>query len=312
MFFSCTKEINIEYNANEAKQFVVNGYIENDSVPRILLQRSLPYFDPIDLDNKFFNSLINDATVTITTSSGASETLSLVQNDSPPYGNIGFADTWFYNYEGSGYIVGQEGMSYRLDIEKDDTLLWAVATIPKLAAINSDDLRFLYRADDSAYCYLIGSLNDPDTIGNCYRAFSYTESPKYGPDLFFMPMLEQDGNYNDEYINGWTDFSFPMYKGRGFWQEWGEQENEENDNNEVDGSSGATTGFWNIGDIVTVKWSSVDRGSWDFWASLQYNNPGGPFGSPAQAQSNINGGLGVFGGSSSQYIKDLVANPEDN
>ena len=125
-----------------------------------------------------------------------------------------------------------------------------------------------------------------------------------------MPMLEQDGNYNDEYINGWEDFSFPMYKGRGFWQEWGKQEDEQTDDEEVDGSSGATTGFWNIGDEVQVKWSAVDRGSWDFWISLQYNNPGGPFGSPAQAKTNINGGLGVFGGSSSQYIT-RIANPED-
>ena len=101
-----------------------------------------------------------------------------------------------------------------------------------------------------------------------------------------------------------------MYKGRGFWQEWGQQE-DENSDEEVDGSSGATTGFWNIGDEVQVKWSAVDRRSWDFWVSLEYNNPGGPFGAPAQAKTNINGGLGVWGGSSSQYIT-RIANPEED
>ena len=117
-------------------------------------------------------------------------------------------------------------------------------------------------------------------------------------------MLEQGGNYNDEYVNGWS-FSFPMYKGRGFWQEWGLQE----DDGEVDGISGATTGFWNVGDSVILKWSSIDRASWDFWVSLEFNNPAGPFSTPSNASSNINGGLGVFSGSSSQYHY-LVAKPD--
>ena len=99
-----------------------------------------------------------------------------------------------------------------------------------------------------------------------------------------------------------------MYKGRGFWQEWGQQENTETEE-EVDGVSGATTGFWSVGDSVCFKWSSVDRPSWDFWYSLQFNNPTGPFGAPSDVNSNINGGLGVFGGTSSEYI-DLIAIPE--
>ena len=313
VLFSCTKEIEIPIVHNSTK-FVVTGEIEKGKTAKVLLQRSLPYFDPIvldiegllDFDENWIARIANDlafvdnATVKITTSNGDSEILSP---------SLGLTDTWFYNYSGSD-IIGQEGVSYRLEIEKDDTLVWAITTIPKLPEINKDSLRFLYRADDSAYCYLVGALTDPDTIGNCYRAFSRTSSESWdGYDPFFMPMLEQDGSYNDEYINGWENFSFPMYKGRGFWQEWGKQEEEESNEEEVDGSSGATTGFWNIGDEVLVKWSAIDRGSWDFWISLQYNNPGGPFGAPAQAKSNINGGLGVWGGSSSEYI-EKTAEPE--
>lgn len=305
ILFSCTKEIEIPIE-NQSKQFVVTGHIEKGKPATVLLQRSLPYFDPIILDlndplnSIIFKSLVNNATIRLTTSNGESEILTEV------IPNVN--DTWFYNYTGT--IIGQEGVSYRLEIEKEDTTLWAITTIPELPEINEDNLRFLYRPDDSAYCYLAGTLTDPDTIGNCYRAFSKTSSNEWGEDPFFMPMLEQDGNYNDEYINGWENFSFPMYKGRGFWQEWGKQEDETTDE-EVDGSSGATTGFWNIGDEVQVKWSAVDRGSWDFWISLQYNNPGGPFGSPAQAKTNINGGLGVWGGSSSQYIT-RIADPEED
>ena len=206
ILFSCTKEIEIPIE-NQSKQFVVTGLIEKGKPATVLLQRSLPYFDPIILDlndplnSIIFKSLVNNATIRLTTSNGESEILTEV------IPNVN--DTWFYNYTGT--IIGQEGVSYRLEIEKEDTTLWAITTIPELPEINEDNLRFLYRPDDSAYCYLAGTLTDPDTIGNCYRAFSKTSSNEWGEDPFFMPMLEQDGNYNDEYINGWENFSFPMF-----------------------------------------------------------------------------------------------------
>ena len=305
LFVSCTQEIEIKL-PNSGAELVVNGYIENGQPVKILLTRSLPYFDPIN-DDQVIGSYINDATIKITNSLGESEVLS---------NNFGLTDTWYYNYSGSS-IIGEEEMTYVLEIIKGDTIVTAKTTIPKLAPVTQDSLRFLYRVDDSTYCYMLGHLLDPDSIGNCYRIFSQTkpiwssnfDDNNDGYDDFFMSMLDQDGNYNDEYTNGW-DFSFPMYKGRGFWQEWGAQEvGADNVDDQVDGSTGATTGFWNVGDSVILKWSSVDRASWDFWASLQFNNPAGPFGSPSDVNSNINGGLGVFGGTSSQYIH-LLAQPE--
>ena len=309
---SCTKEVQIDI-PNQSNQFVINGFIENNQPVKILLQRTLPYFDPVNLNitnlselasSSFGESLINDATITLTNSKGETEELSLVPVNNLFGLNINTTDTWFYNYVGE--MVGEEGMSYRIDVSKDDTILSAKATIPKLAPM--DTLRFLYRPDDNNYCFLKGHWTDPDTIGNCERAFSKTNSSKWGEDLFFMSMLEQNGNYNDEYLESEeiVSFSFPMYKGRGFWQEWGQQQDEDD---EVDGSTGATTGFWNIGDEVIVKWSAVDRSSWDFWASLEFNNPAGPFSTPSQAQGNVSGGLGVFGGMSSEYIS-LIADPE--
>ena len=311
--FSCTKEIDISI-PNSGSKFVVNGIIEKGETPKILLQRNIPYFDPINIDfNNTVNTLgfVNDAIVTITNSYGQIDTLTNINLGFP-----GLTDTWFYNYEGN--ILGEEGISYKLEIVKGDTMIWAITTIPRLDSIIKEDLRFLYSPEDSAYCFLQATVVDPDTIGNCYRVFSKTKSiwgsqidivpPQDGYDDFFMSMSDNEGNYNDEYTNGWT-FIAPMYKGRGFWQEWGQQGTEDTDNNQdVDGSSGATTGLWNIGDLVILKFSAVDRASWDFWASLQYNNPGGPFGAPSQANTNINGGLGVFGGSSSEKI-DLVADP---
>ena len=65
--FSCTKEIDISI-PNAGSQFVVNGIIEKGETPKILLQRNLPYFEPINID--FVNVIntfdfVNDATITI-------------------------------------------------------------------------------------------------------------------------------------------------------------------------------------------------------------------------------------------------------
>ena len=165
LFCSCTKEIEINI-PNQGSEFVVNGYIENGQPAKILLTRSLPYFDPLN-DEIVFESFINDATVTLTSSLGEIEEL---EYNSLP----GFTDTWYYNYSGSS-IMGQEKITYTLEIQKGDTIAYSTITIPEIAPVTEDSLRFVYRPDDSTYCFLIGHLTDPDTIGNCYRIFSKTK-----------------------------------------------------------------------------------------------------------------------------------------
>tara|TARA_B110000444_G_scaffold192830_1_gene182818 strand:+ start:783 stop:1709 length:927 start_codon:yes stop_codon:yes gene_type:complete len=288
---SCTKEIEIII-PNNGKQFVVNGFIENGDKAKVLLTRSLSYFEPLNIED-LPSTLINDATIIVTNSYDQVDTLTQ-QN--------GLTDTWSYNYIGNT-IYGEEGVTYRLDITKDDTILSSITTIPNLAPLTKDSFNFVYRPFDSTYCYLYAYYQDPDTIGNAGRYFTKTNNEQW-----FVPNLDQAGNYNDEYING-DGLGFPIYKGKAFWQEW--DYGEDWDENEVDGVSGPTIGFWNIGDTVEVKTSSVDRASWDFWNSIQYNNPAGPFGNPTDVISNITGGLGVWSGMSSETTK-LVADPEQN
>jgi len=292
LIFSCTKEIEIII-PNNGKQFVVNGFIEEGSTAKVLLSRSLSYFEPLNIED-LPSSLINDATITVTGSDG---TVDLLKQE------IGLTDTWSYNYIGTPPNFGVAGVTYRIDIMKDDTVLSAITTIPNLAPLEKDSFNFIYRPFDSTYCYLYAYYQDPDTIGNAARYFTKTNN-----ESWFVPNLDQSGNYNDEYING-EGLGFPIYKGKSFEQDWDYGEEWEED--DVDGISGPTIGFWNIGDTVEVKTSSVDRASWDFWNSIQYNNPAGPFGNPSDVISNINGGLGVWGGVSSEKTK-LIADPEQN
>ena len=142
LFVSCTQEIEIHL-PNSGSELVVNGYIESGQPAKILLTKSLPYFDPIN-DEQVVGSYINDAIIKITNDLGDSEVLS---------NNFGLTDTWYYNYSGSS-IIGEEDMTYILEIIKGDTIVTAKTTIPKLAPVTEDSLRFIYRPDDSTYCYI--------------------------------------------------------------------------------------------------------------------------------------------------------------
>jgi hypothetical protein len=62
------------------------------------------------------------------------------------------------------------------------------------------------------------------------------------------------------------------------------------------------------GDTVTVKWSNIDQAQYNFWNSLEYeeNNELNPFANPIVVASNINGGLGIWGGYGSTYKTMIV------
>ena len=59
------------------------------------------------------------------------------------------------------------------------------------------------------------------------------------------------------------------------------------------------------GDSITVKFANIDKATFDFWRTMEYDyqSIGSPFSSPTQVLGNIsNGALGYFGGYAAQYI----------
>jgi hypothetical protein len=222
---------------------------------------------------------------------------------------FGSTDTWFYNYKGAN-ILGQEGKTYHLEITYNNEFLTSKTTIPFIEnnMFPQDSLRFIYKENDTNYCYLWAHYSDPDTIGNCTSISTKTINSNYLEDPmdlnndsdyysapFFKNVYDNNGIYNDEYVNG-LSFSYPTYNGSGWWEV-------QDEDNEVDGVSGETLGFWNVdpNKQVQIKISAMNRESFNFWVSIQQNNPPGIFGSPSNVQSNINGGLGIWYGTSSLY-----------
>jgi len=302
LILSCTKEITFEIPLSEPK-ITVNGFIENGHHAKVLLTNST---DPFNISSDFLNpeffnnSIINEATVVVIDKEN-----NLFDTLQPTFG---LTDTWLYNYEGNS-IIGQEGKTYNLEITYNDNVLTSKTTIPFIVdeMFPEDSLRFIYKEGDTNYCYLWAHYSDPDTIGNCASIFTRVKNSTYEEDPmdinldgdnysapFFKKVLDNGGNYNDEYVNGLA-FSYPTYNGYGWW--------ENSNDNEVDGATGETLGFWYVdpNKQVEIKISEMDRESWNFWASIQNNNPPGIFGNPSNVQSNINGGLGIWYGTSSLY-----------
>jgi len=70
-----------------------------------------------------------------------------------------------------------------------------------------------------------------------------------------------------------------------------------------------TYGFFNKGDSVVVKLANIDKGTYDFWRTMEYNyqSIGNPFSTPTEVISNVsNGALGYFGGYADQYMPLVI------
>jgi hypothetical protein len=68
-------------------------------------------------------------------------------------------------------------------------------------------------------------------------------------------------------------------------------------------------GFFHRGDTVTIKFCNIDKATYDFWRTWEYNyqSNGNPFSSPIKVLSNMdNGALGTFSGYAVQYKSIII------
>ncbi len=297
LFLTCTKEVTFDIPIN-TNNIVVNGFIEKGDNAKILLTKSVNPFNFNGDINDILNNFINDATIIV------EEKLSN-QTDTIYSTTPANTDTWFYNYKGNN-IIGEEGKSYHLKILINGDTITSKTTIPNSSFI--ENIECVYRQTDSTYCYFLATYTDPDTLGNCISLFTKILNSEYIQDPldlnfdndnysapFFKRVLDNNGNYTDEYTNGIT-FTFPIYNGvPEWWEDW--------EASEVDTYSGPTIGFWDVNpnQKVVIKMSYMDIISWNFWASMINNNSPGIFGTPSNVQSNINGGTGIWYGTSSVF-----------
>jgi hypothetical protein len=279
-FTSCEKDIQIKLDPTSTS-LVVDGTIENDRYPRIILSRSLDYFGRLDVAT-LAASFVHGARITVSNGTITGQLLEdSLQNDS-----TGLV-LYFYSFndiDQGPKFTGAFNTSYQLQIEWQTVTYSATTSIP---ALNKyiDSLWWVPAPPgvDTGKVDLKARIVDPPGFGNYTRYYTRVNEGLYYPGL--------NSVFDDQITDG-TTYTVTVDQGvnRNFPIDFNEYS------------------FFNRGDSVVVKLANIDQGTFNFWRTMEYNyqSIGNPFSTPTTVISNIsNGALGYFGGYAAQY-KNLI------
>lgn len=300
VLISCEKEFFPE-TTYDGPQIVVEGYISKGPgafPPYVILTQSIEYNSSIGTD--ILNDLfVNDAKVFISDGTNKVELLELCVSDLQalpdflqdailqaigiPALNSDSIDLNICVYTDLLGVIGlgidvREGGTYDLEVITDGFgTITARTTIPY--AVPADSLSYLdhpsYPANDSLV-EVVAHFRDP--IGpNYYRTFSKRNNEQMYPSS----SRGVNGSVSDDNIFDGQEFSFAITRGQ----------------DPLGDFDFDTFGYFWRGDDVTVRIASVDYNHFRFWQTLEYNTGSqGPFGTYTRIESNIKGGLGIWGG----------------
>ena len=291
---SCEEEY-IPVNSGEGPKYVVEGYIEAGEItlpPYLILTKSFDFYNEIGPE-QFSEAFVHNADVRV--SDGTIEVVyeEVCFLDLPldirkeVAAQFGFnADSLQVNYcvyvDILNQLKPQVNKTYDLRIDIEGHLITARTHIPEHVPI--DSMRFLPPPGEpnDTLAQLRVSLTDPPGVRNFYRYLGSTNGNGY--KSVFSSVEE------DLFFDG-KSFEFQLY-------------NPETTDGNVDPDE---FGLYFVGDTISIKWCSIDEAYFDFWNTLEFSNANqGPFSSYTRLQSNINGGLGVWGGLSVSYYTRLV------
>ncbi len=282
-FVSCEREVNIIVQQQEPK-LVVDGSIENNQLPVVILSNSLNYFSSISQE-ELAASFIHDAEIDL---SDGSKTIRLKEYSVMDTGGYTF---YYYTVNGTrpaDLMVGEFNTQYFLHIQTPDGERYDAATTIPLLAKTCDSIFWKPAPNnpDTSLCVLYGHFNDPPGLGNYVRYYTSVNGQRFFPGF--------NSVFDDQVTDG-TSYNFEIPKGF----------------NKSDTSklSDDDFGFFHRGDTATFKFSNIDKGTFDFWRTWEfsYQANGNPFASPTKVLSNVsNGALGAFSGYASQYLTLII------
>ncbi len=305
---ACEKEI--EVPVPEVQPFiVVEGQIESNNLPIVILSRSAGFFEPADLGS-VANSLVSDADVKMIVNGEDTIALPRVCASQLPdtlrervASQLGLpvlasdeADFCVYTSFDAN-AVGEPGSRYELIIEAGDERLTATTEIPPI--IELDSLWYKKDGQFDTLGFVWARLKDPAGGYNAYRWFAqrinrYQQGPNRGEvkDPFFIAPF--GSAFEDAFFNG---LEFDFFFNRGIIP----------GSNKPD-DDGIEVGYFKQGDTIAVKFTTINKESHDYWRSFytSIGNTGSPFATPTNVESNVTGGLGIWCGYG-VYLDTLVA-----
>lgn len=278
LFSSCEKSINFKLD-NSKPSLVVEATIENNQPPIVTLSGSFDYFSKISPEI-LANSFVHDAVIKI---SNGTKTHQLKEYFFTTQPNIKF---YYYSIDSSNLstaFTGAFNTNYSMEIQVAGKTYTAATSIPALAK-KIDSLWWKKAPDnpDTSKIVLVGRSSDPPGYGNYIRYFTKTNDDPFFPGL--------NSVFDDQIIDGKT-YTVDIERGV-------------NRNEKLDMENYS---FFNRGDTITVKFTNIDKATFDFWRTMEYSygSIGNPFASPTKVLSNIKDALGYFGGYAVQY-KTLI------
>ena len=290
---ACEKEIDISVPVTEQK-LVVEGSIEPNSPPIILLTRSVGYFEPTDLST-LNNLFVHDADVKVNNGNTEVTLTELCASDLPDSllplvtaltgiseEDLATIDYCIYTTFDQS-IWGEIGKSYSLSIEAEGHSITSNTTLNQPLPL--DSLWYRVFPGEDSLGFLWARLDDPAGQFNGYRWLAqrinrYPDGEIKDPT--FIP--PQTSVFDDQFFDG-LEFDFAYDRGVS------PNSNKEDDNN-------IERGFFKTGDTVVVKFSTIDQAIFEFFRQMetqQFTN-GNPFAAPTSVPTNIEGGLGVWAG----------------
>ncbi len=280
LFISCEKDINFNLKYAEPV-LVVDAQVENGEAPVVALSSSLSFFSAIS-PQILANSFVHNADVTI---SNGTLTHKLKEYQVPT-GNGYFI--YYYSIDSSSLataFVGEFNKQYDLIIKTNGQTYTAKTFIPALTKkFDSIWTKAAPPNVDTSKRILMARVTDPPGLGNYVRYYTKKNSERFLPGT--------NSVFNDEIVDG-TTYQGQVDPG-------------------VDRNLPAPTGddkFFARGDTITFKLSNIDKASFTFWNTWEFNQQsiGNPFSQPGKVIGNIsNGALGAFCGYASQ-VATIIA-----
>lgn len=284
LYASCEKEVNVNLSTGVPK-LVVDGQIETNGYPFVVLTKSVGYFSKIDL-SVIENSFVHGAVVKV------SDGITTIQLKEYPLDTGLNGANKFYIYTvdtadaSSLAFKGVSERTYTLTIEHEGKTYSSVTKIPEVKGLDSVWFRKPKGTPPIAASMLMFvKYSDPDTPGNYARYFTRRNSELFLPGSSSV--------FEDDIVNGITIDSLQIEAGY-------DRSKEPNRD---------SSGYFFMNDTVTLKWCAIDRGVYNFFNTLDYatGTVGNPFASPTSVTTNIKGGaLGIWAGYGSWYVTKVV------
>lgn len=279
LLLSCEREIEV-VPSDLPPVLVVEGTIENDEFPLVILTRSLGFFNTLSLE-ALANSFERNANITI---NDGTRTVPLKE-----YGiSFGPSKFFFYTVDTTNPAVqmrGEFGKKYTLNITASGKNYSAVTQLPTVARrLDSLWWKPAPGNTDTNRVVVFSRVTDPPGFGNFIRYFTSVN------DSAFLPGI--NSVFDDQIIDG-TTYDIQVFRGV-------------NRNVPINNE---TFGYFRRGETVQVKLSNIDKATFDFWRTWEQNqsNIGNPFGVPIRILGNIsNGAAGYFGGYGSQIMEITI------